>query len=693
MTTLALAIALSPALGLAAPAATTAAPARKDAVSLVPRDTLILVQLTDIGAARGALKKTHLWDLYKDPAMQAFVVPAEKAIRKKFDELLDEAWKELEMDSPPENLPIPTGRVIFALQMDTKTIQVPEYDWENYDWQKASGPPPVKGMKTLKIPHPKMLFIAEMGDKMPDTRNIFARIDEQARDKGWQHESDTIRGIEVHVYNPPPVRGPDGEVLKGPDGPSRGDPFCYYISGQTLCISSNADLLKATAARMAGVDDVDGESLADDEACTRVLRKLGAPAGDLSFYLNIRSLLDFLIDISDAKQTNDLQKKIAALGFDNVTGLGIVASLAPNDKQEFLVKGLLAVNGEKKGIPALLAPPAASTAGNALLTKGLASVLVANYDFGTFYEKIRQIVIAAGGGDIAEPMKAVMAGTSTDESTPPVDLAKDLLDQLASPMVVRVRMNKPYTDPGASKIIFSIGVRDAEAVQAAIGRIHETFIARGNKDMVRELMKTKIFLLPGAGLFQPLFMMGAAMGTGEDTQDGKSLAIAVPGNHLVIGSVTTVEQEIRNLRRTDSESIDSDPMYRLAASALPASAGIWFYSNDRIRSEAAWAQLKAGSDDAEGPTNCPVCGADLQDSPNAPRCPKCGANLRRARGGAGMNPFAMLIRQTKDYCDFSTLPDFEAVKKYFGASVGYVKSTEDGIYFQTVSIKPPLQDE
>ena len=40
-----------------------------------------------------------------------------------------------------------------------------------------------------------------------------------------------------------------------------------------------------------------------------------------------------------------------------------------------------------------------------------------------------------------------------------------------------------------------------------------------------------------------------------------------------------------------------------------------------------------------------------------------------------MNPMNILIEKMKAVCDFNALPDFQTVKKYFGASVGYVKLT------------------
>ena len=324
---------------------------------------------------------------------------------------------------------------------------------------------------------------------------------------------------------------------------------------------------------------------------------------------------------------------------------------------------------------------------------------MANYDFGTFYEKIRRIVLAmhAPGDlfvpDIDEPLRQAMAATGGQEGQPPVDLPKDLFGQLAAPLIIRVRADKPYTDPDSAKIVFSIGVQDPGVVQTALRRIHETFIARGNPDMRRELLNTDIFLMPNAGSMLAMFMMPTMPMMPSDVDEKHMMAVAVPGSNIVMGPLPTVEQEIRDLRGENSESIQADPMYRLAAAALPAEAGVWGYANNRVRTEATWTQLKEQAKKASGrqlPAKCPVCGADLQ---GRAICPECGADASESdRAESSMNPLLMLVDQAKKFCDFSTLPDFQAVQKYFGATVGYAKSTEDGIYFEAVTVVPPKEE-
>jgi hypothetical protein len=657
------------------------APAGKDPLSLLPPDTLLFAYIDDVSAAREAFKKTTLWDLYKDPALQSFVAPAETKIRKAIDDSLANLWKTLKIEAPEEDgLPWPSGRAMVAVELGTRTVQVPEYDWENYDWQNSSGPPPVKGTHEMKVPHPKVLFAADMGDNIDRLRAIVTKVQDKATDEGYRHETRTVRDLELHVFH-----APKDEKADDSDGPEA-EAFSYFIVGNTAYASTDADLLKDTAARLTGAVS---DSLADNAACVRTMRTLGAP-GDLTLYVNVRAYVEMVLGMgADEEQGEPRRKMMAALGLDNVTGLGVVVRAAPNDAQQFQLKALLGVDGPKRGIPALLAPTSAATS-NPMLTKGLAGFLVANYDFGSFYERIRKIVLDMSGQDIDESLNASMVVTGASPGEAPVDLAGDVFGQLAAPLVVRNSIDKPYTDPKLDRTVVSVGVKDPRVVEQAIGRLHKAMTG-GDEDMHRELLNTHIYLMPNIAQM----VLGGMMGGMPSPTGGQDdmMALAVPGSNLVIASVESVEQEIRNTRKEDVESIRADEMYQLAATALPAEAGIWFYLNDRLQTESTWAEFKdaaaRSSVKAELPANCPVCDAPLN---GAEVCPECGTDVRRYAEEPS-EPLGAIVHWLKDYCDFNALPDFDAVSRHFGASAGFVRSTDDGIYAECVTVKPKAPSE
>ncbi len=57
------------------------------------------------------------------------------------------------------------------------------------------------------------------------------------------------------------------------------------------------------------------------------------------------------------------------------------------------------------------------------------------------------------------------------------------------------------------------------------------------------------------------------------------------------------------------------------------------------------------------------------------------------------NPAEALASLIGPMCDLTQLPEFAAVKKYFGPSCGFAKITDDGIYIEATDIKPVKEAE
>ncbi len=612
----------------------TAGAIEGELAALFPPDSFLYVVIPEgVTALQEKLKKTSMWALYKDPAMQRFIESAEKTLREKLDEKLKEAWKELEIDEPPEELPWPTGRLLFAMRMGREVNELA----------------------------PEFVLIAEMGESIITLKEIADKAAEKAVDAGAKRQRENVRGVQMEVIIPAVPEADEGDSSSDPE------PFCYAFAEETALLSNDADMLRETLARMGGAQI---ESLADNSQMQEVMQGLGP--GDVRAYFNISSLISSLMDIAPADERTQAQKVISALGLDNVAGLGMVAQIVPSQMEELRVKAMLTVTGEKRGVVALLTPMSASTSGHRLLTKDLAAFTVANYDPEKVFNQINEIVQAAGGPDINIALGQMMSVTGLNDPAgrPAVDFQKEIIGQLNSPLTILYRADKPYSDPAASKTLVALGVRDAAVLETALGRIHETFIAQGNKELQRELLGSKIFLLPGGDILGA--MMGAVPRRAPaEQEDEPSAAFALAGNNLVIGSVAGVEQAIRDLRRDDLQPIQADALYSQAARYLPAQSGVWSYENQQITAALLWSQLKEAARNYS---------AQKDDTDN-----------RQIRIGLGMPmPVADMIEGFEDICDFSTLPDFEVVKKYFGAYISHMKETERGVYFETVIVKAGL---
>ena len=121
---------------------------------------------------------------------------------------------------------------------------------------------------------------------------------------------------------------------------------------------------------------------------------------------------------------------------------------------------------------------------------------------------------------------------------------------------------------------------------------------------------------------------------------------------------------IRDLHRENFESLKSDPMYQHVARNLPDQAGIFYYENSQANMEHTWWMIKKSA--REKPASDENITLNL------------GVGLG---SNSGLTSTQILLQSLAGYIDFSSLPDYQSVKKYFGASVGFVTNTDEADYF------------
>ncbi len=659
-----------------------------DPAKLLPGDTFAFLNVRDCNAIREKFKQTAIYQLYKDPAMQPFIAPTEKNIRDLIDEKLREGWSELGLEKPPEKVLLPQGRFVLAVRLATTVIKVPNYDFSSGDWTPDSGPPPIKGWREQRIPGGQVVILADMGDQIEQMKELVEQVSSASVDKGWKRRTETIRGIEVvSITKPAPPASEDHPVPPQPAGTT-----CYAFHNSMAIYASTMDLMRDVVVRMRGSD---AESLADDEGFKSCIKGLSA-SGDVSFYLRAESVRDLVREMTKPDEREDVEQKTRMLGLDNVTGLGGTLSLVPSKDEQMRIQMMLGVKGEKRGIPALLTPTSMTTTPNRLLTRGLGGFVVANYGIGKLFDQINKIVVDMGGPHLGMTMQGMMMITGSmgaEGGRPPVDMRKEVLGQLSGPITVLSRIDKPYTAPDSSSMFLGIGVTDRNVLDEALGRIHQTLIAHGNEQLRREFLNHTIYMFEGPGMSFFRFLPFAPFQLSQSDEGGADsanmLAFSVLGDQFVFGKVPMVEQVIRDLRRKDLEGIGADPMYAHASRYLPSQAGMFSYGNDQISTERAWAQLRnAGAEYRK--RSLDEQPAEPEDFRSGPRRMQHG--LGGLPMGSGVGPLQMFGEDLFKYCDFTALPDFQQARKYFGASVGYVTGTDQGIEIEIIYLNAPKEE-
>jgi hypothetical protein len=454
------------------------------AAKLMPDDVFLFVMVRDVSALRENFKKTTVWGLYKDPAMQAFVTPSEKKATDFIDSKMQELWKEIGLENAPELPSWPEGRIVLGLRMEMVTRQVIQYDYPE------NGPPVPTGTFEHKSTEPAVIVVADMGAGAEKAKAFLDKIMEKAADKGNPRKREAFRGLDIEILaERGAAAAPDGDAM-----PPSAHTFVWAFKGNTLLAGSNLKLLKDVALRM---DAGDQASLGDDAGFRSIMGKLSADQADISLFLSAKALITFSNNASMAQDPQghsaaEMMKVLTALGIDGVKGVGAVMTVAPNEKENSRMSVLVSVDGAKRGLVALLSPAGMSTRPPAFITKAIATFGFVNVDPAAACDKVLALVREAAGDREAAMMEKAMIMEPSDPSEEPLDIRKDLLAQLAGPLGILNHVTKPYTEPGCEEPLLTVGVRDAALVDKTLSRLHARII-RGappedQKNLAQELL-------------------------------------------------------------------------------------------------------------------------------------------------------------------------------------------------------------
>lgn len=654
---------------LTAPAAPAA---QDDAARWLPPDTFFYVQLTSATDIQAHFKKHSLWALYKDPAMQPVVAQATETISTKLDEALQKFWtQEMKMTEPPKSIPWPTGRVLMAARATYRSETIEDYDYENFDWQSAKPGemPPVKSKRQIQRMSPQFLVIAEMGDSAEPLRAILTQATAKMVEEGAKRSRQTVRGVEIDVLEKKPA-GAGAEPSKE-ESSQPPEVVAFGFKGQTFIGASDVKLVEDVLARMG---DSSLESLADDVSHKQVMRTVEAP-GDLSVYVNLRLLLPAAL--SSRGDSAFSEKIMRTLGLENVKGAGLVFTLAPNEALDAQVKGFILVPGERTGIPALLSVPSAPTDPPPLAGSGLYSVFVANYDLGKVFDRIVQMVQPFVPMDVTQAIQKGMESLAEREAggRPAMNFRQDVLGQTAAPLIVSGRYDPARPKATHADTLICVAARNAELLESAVGRLHAS-MGGADKELRREMLGTTIYLLPmtAADVFPDPAARG---GDGEGIANKAGMAFAVTGNCFVLGPENAVDQAVRETHSQEPTSLKSDPVFRHTARSLPGEAAAWYYMDRRQEMERLWQGVRAAAKVASTQP------AQTEDE-------GFEAISRNARANfLTLSSADVLVKAVRPLCNLGLLPEFSSVQQYFGPACGYLKSTEEGIYFEASQLKAP----
>ncbi len=597
---------------------------------LVPAETVLLVEADDFGRLRRQFEKTSIYELWKEPAMSGFV----EKLRSKWHERLAGEQDDL-LATMPQGMAgailgleiLPSGRLAFALVLNERSKDATE---------------------------PPILVISQWAGDVDKIREQVEKATEKLTDRGVHISkqdyrdvtivttTEELKPVEVKDWaNYDPDKGPVG--TKTVQRPPLKTSYCFI--DDCLIVSADAELVKFVVAHIEGAS---GPALAGDPDYTAAMAAVG-PNHDIDIYVNIKQLVKTAGQEDD---TGRAQATLTSMGFDNVSGIGCSVAVATDPGGSWTGKMFVKINGAKRGICKMLDLVSAPVRAPRFVPSSAYSMMFVNIDIKKAYDELYNVISKLSPASAAAMNTPLLPASPDGEAA--VELKSGLIDYLGSQVVIAQSMKKPFeSHKMPTETLFAVGVRDRVGLEKSLSLLHSRFVGSNDPDARRELLGHTIYILK-LGNFP--FFGGAATpmqaGAGLQVRKEPSMAFTVTDGHLIIAAEPSVEQAIRMLSGTKATSLGSAGWFSAAGAAMPSVAGVAVFEDSAASTELLWWMLKQSAESS---------------------------------GGLRMGPASYMLGAAGigDWADFTLLPEFDAVRKYFGSSVMYGVSRADGFFFES----------
>ncbi len=600
----------------------------------LPDSCTAMISVTSMEDLQRNLKKTPLYALLQDPAMKPVIAPIKAKLQENIKEELSDFWQELEISRPPQSLPRPQGRVVFGAEVKEREF---EYFYPADDENEA---------ETVRENDMDWQFIlvAEMGKHTEETATLFKQLTEAARDGDMIHRHRQVGPTELHWF------------LEDADDDPEYDTPCYALQGQHLVLSTSTRLAEETLKNLKRP----GRSLAQSKILQSMARQVHD--GDVTLVVEADPIRKVLMNLVPDKNKYQAQRALDVLGVQQLQGILASFQFRLQGQEVLNMQTLLATDGPPQGIFALLCPEGDDLNLKSLtLQPGAAAFGQTHLNPSELYEKVVDMVRQIQGVDLNFFVQTALSTTGGQQA--PLDLKRDLLDHMAPPITTRTLFKRPLSQWDPARDVITIALRNDNAVDTALARLHQTYLSDMGPDLQREMLGHTLYLLPAMEL--DVKVDGDNM---ADTSADIHYTLAVINSELVIGQLDDLEQLIRDTRKDHRENLTQDPMFKQVRRQLPSQAGQFSYTNLRLCAEFGWEWLRQGLGEA--------LKEKKEMSPEDVN-------------SYDLSPGEDFLRELSDLIQPSDLPPFSAIAKYFGAVTSYGKRTEHGIFSETLYLRAP----
>ncbi len=620
-------------LGFAALNAVGAIPSPE---KLLPDDTLFVTTIPDFAKMREIYKASPQTQFWSDPAMKAF---RDKFTTKLKEEFITPLQRELGVNLD-EYMSLPQGQLTFAVTQN--------------GWQ---------GSGTAE---PALILLLDARDKTGVLKTNLANLRKKWIDDGKSIKTEKIRNIEFSVLPiseedvPKSLRklfGSDDDEGDSSDTATNKAPRSELVFGQyesLLIVGSSTKAVEKVAVRLTGGSAPALGELAAYESSRLALFR------DAPFYgwINVKSFVDILTHKSADKGSEEMpaefsaEKIISALG---INGLKTAAFNFQSSNDGVSAQFFLGVpESNRQGIFKILPGEAKESGPPPFVPADAVKFQRWRIDGQKAWVTIQKVLsdISPQASGMVD-MMLTAAEAPAKEKDPNFDIRKNLFGNLGDDIISYEKAPKGTTmaDLSAAPSLFLLGSPHADQLAAALKSILTLMNRQGGPPTEREFLGRKIYSIPSPSSPVP---------SGDTKAAPSTLSYAASGNYVAMSTDAALLEEY--LRSSDSPQKALREMSGLGDATSKvggSSTGFFGYENQAETTRAAFEVLRKGSSSNDESMLAPGIPAFVPES------------------------------QFKEWVDFSLLPPFEKVAKYFYFAVYSGSANKDGITFKMYSPVPP----
>ncbi len=608
---------------------------------LLSDDTLLVITAPDFAKLRETFKSSPQSQLWNDPAMKAF---REHFMEKWNQEFVKPLERELDIRLD-DYTSLPQGQVTFALtQLRAKEGEL------------------------------GILFLVDTKSKSGQLKTNLTNLRKKWVDSGKTLRTEKIRDFEFSIVSLSsndvpstlkaffPQRTEVHEL--GEENDSKASNKSELVIGQAdslLIIGDSTKAVEKVAIRLTG-------------GSMPALGELAAYNGDhqahfrdapVYGWVNLKAVIDMLAKSSSEKKESEaapdpfgtpkMDKMLAAFG---VNGLRTAAFTARSSPDGTLLQFFLGVpEASRQGFFKVLAGEAKETSPPPFVPADAVKFQRWRLDGQKVWATLEKTL-----KDISPQwlnslnMALEMANTNAKEKNAGFDVRKTLIGNLGDDMITYEKAAKG-TDPNSGPSIFLLGSPKPEDLAAALKTIFTLLNPTAASPAEREFLGRKIFSMPAPSL--PIPMMGATKPSAP-----KTLSYSASGGYVAMSTDVSILEEFLRSSENQSKALrETAGLTDASQKVTSPGTGLFRYENHAETMRAVFDALRKG--------------------------PSSAANLGSLNPVTGALGIASPDKNIKEWMDFSLLPPYEKIAKYFYFTVYSGGSTVDGLTFKMFAPVPP----